>query len=283
MFRDSGGVPTDRSLIGHAAAGVPGSVAGMWDAHQRFGSLPWAELIGPAIQLADGFVVHEREDLARYAAVLAPPGRVRLSRPHRDSRCRHPHPAAPRSPKCSTSWKGTTWKHWDITQLSTCTSGPRRPKVPLSIATPSSADPDFVPQPTEQMISDAYAAERRSGIRMAAATPSAEARPRRFGIGFHRCSGRGKCAHDPLLPGGFENESPFGNHSLTTLNSLYGNFVAVSGAGFLLNNEMDDFATRPGSPNQFGLVQGEANAIQPDKRMLSAMAPTHSAGLPPGV
>ena len=60
----------------------------------------------------------------------------------------------------------------------------------------------------------------------------------------------------------------------TTINSLYGSGVWVPGAGFFLNNEMDDFAVQPGTPNQFGLVQGEANAIAPGKRMLSAMAPT---------
>ena len=60
----------------------------------------------------------------------------------------------------------------------------------------------------------------------------------------------------------------------TTINSLYGSGVWVPGAGFFLNNEMDDFAARPGTPNQFGLVQGEANAVAPGKRMLSAMAPT---------
>jgi gamma-glutamyltranspeptidase / glutathione hydrolase len=59
----------------------------------------------------------------------------------------------------------------------------------------------------------------------------------------------------------------------TTLNSLYGSLVTVEGAGFLLNNEMDDFATRPGVGNKFGLVQGEANGIQPAKRMLSSMTP----------
>jgi gamma-glutamyltranspeptidase/glutathione hydrolase len=59
----------------------------------------------------------------------------------------------------------------------------------------------------------------------------------------------------------------------TTLNSLYGSRVTVAGAGFLLNDEMDDFTSRPGVPNQFGLVQGEANSIQPGKRMLSAMTP----------
>jgi gamma-glutamyltranspeptidase/glutathione hydrolase len=60
----------------------------------------------------------------------------------------------------------------------------------------------------------------------------------------------------------------------TTLNSLYGNALMVTGAGFLMNNEMDVFTTRPGMPNQFGLVQGESNAIAGGKRMLSAMSPT---------
>jgi len=60
----------------------------------------------------------------------------------------------------------------------------------------------------------------------------------------------------------------------TTLNALYGSGVYVRGGGFFLNDEMDDFAAAPGKPNMFGLVQGEANAIQPGKRMLSAMSPT---------
>jgi gamma-glutamyltranspeptidase/glutathione hydrolase len=60
----------------------------------------------------------------------------------------------------------------------------------------------------------------------------------------------------------------------TTINSFFGSKVAVPGAGFFLNNEMDDFSGRPGYPNQYGLVQGEANAIAPGKRMLSAMTPT---------
>jgi len=58
------------------------------------------------------------------------------------------------------------------------------------------------------------------------------------------------------------------------MNGWFGSGVTVEGAGFLLNNEMDDFASKPGSPNQFGLVQGERNAIAPGKRMLSAMSPT---------
>ena len=60
----------------------------------------------------------------------------------------------------------------------------------------------------------------------------------------------------------------------TTLNSTFGNKIVVDGAGFLLNNEMDDFSAKPGTANQFGLLGGEANSIQPNKRMLSAMTPT---------
>jgi gamma-glutamyltranspeptidase/glutathione hydrolase len=64
----------------------------------------------------------------------------------------------------------------------------------------------------------------------------------------------------------------------TTINSWYGSKVTVAGAGFVLNNEMDDFAAKPGTPNQFGLVQGENNAVGPGKRMLSAMAPSIVVG-----
>jgi gamma-glutamyltranspeptidase/glutathione hydrolase len=68
----------------------------------------------------------------------------------------------------------------------------------------------------------------------------------------------------------------FGNAvaTTTTLNDLYGSGVYVRGAGFFLNDEMDDFTSQPGTPNMFGLIQGEANAIAPGKRMLSAMSPT---------
>ena len=59
-----------------------------------------------------------------------------------------------------------------------------------------------------------------------------------------------------------------------TLNGGYGSGVTATGLGVLLNNEMDDFAAKPGSPNYYGLIQGEANAIQPRKRPLSSMTPT---------
>lgn len=68
----------------------------------------------------------------------------------------------------------------------------------------------------------------------------------------------------------------FGNavSTTTTINSAYGSKMVVDGAGFLLNNEMDDFSSKPGTPNQFGLIGAEANSIEPGKRMLSSMTPT---------
>jgi gamma-glutamyltranspeptidase / glutathione hydrolase len=60
----------------------------------------------------------------------------------------------------------------------------------------------------------------------------------------------------------------------TTINGSFGSFVTVTGAGFLLNNEMDDFSAKPGEPNMFGLIGAEANSIEPSKRMLSSMSPT---------
>jgi gamma-glutamyltranspeptidase/glutathione hydrolase len=127
------------------------------------------------------------------------------------------------------------------------------------------ADPDFVPQPTARMLAASYIAQRRSTILPDRATPSAQVSP---GLGPPPAEGT-HTTHYSIVDG-------LGNAVAvtTTLNSLYGSGVTVTGAGFLLNNEMDDFTSKPGVANQFGLVQGAANAIAPGKRMLSAMAPT---------
>jgi gamma-glutamyltranspeptidase/glutathione hydrolase len=115
------------------------------------------------------------------------------------------------------------------------------------------------------MTSAAYAAERRATIRRDRTTPSAQVAP---GLGAPPAEGT-ETTHFSVVDGR-------GNAVAvtTTINSLYGNLVTVAGAGFLLNNEMDDFTAKPGVPNQFGLVQGAANAVAPGKRMLSAMTPT---------
>lgn len=123
-------------------------------------------------------------------------------------------------------------------------------------------DPDFVPIPIERLTSDAYAAELRATISMNRASSSDDYnRVPRVSEGSHT-------THVSVVDADGNAAS-----LTTTINSLYGSGVVVRGAGFFLNNEMDDFSAKPGAPNQFGLVQGEANAIEPGKRMLSAMTP----------
>jgi gamma-glutamyltranspeptidase / glutathione hydrolase len=121
-------------------------------------------------------------------------------------------------------------------------------------------DPDFVRNPLDRLLSKKYAAGLRKQIgERASITPGS----------------------DSIGPGGsstthFSVIDAEGNavSCTTTLNNDYGSAVTVTGAGFLLNDEMDDFATSPGVPNLYGLVQGEANAVAPGKRMLSAMTPS---------
>ena len=147
------------------------------------------------------------------------------------------------------------------------------------------ADPDFVDMPLEVLASDDYARFRRSSIREAA-TPSDSVEP---GVEAYAAwspmAGEGAGNAD-IEPTGASEEGEHTTHFsivdaegnavaiTTTINSWYGSKVTVDGAGFVLNNEMDDFTSKPGVPNQFGLVQGENNAIAPGKRMLSAMTPT---------
>ena len=124
-------------------------------------------------------------------------------------------------------------------------------------------DPDFYPVPIDKLISKDYALERFVGMDPQAASDSEE-----------------------IFAGNWVDESMDTTHFsvvdgqgnavsvTTTLNGSYGNRIVVPGAGFLLNNEMDDFSAKPGSPNMYGLLGGEANKIEPGKRMLSSMTPT---------
>ncbi|HKT06869.1 MAG TPA: gamma-glutamyltransferase [Gemmatimonadaceae bacterium] len=122
-------------------------------------------------------------------------------------------------------------------------------------------DPAFVHAPIDRLTSKAYARAMRDSILPDRATPSPTFTAAR-GEGMHTTHYSVVDAHGNAVA------------TTTTLNSLYGSGVYVAGAGMFLNNEMDDFTSQPGTPNQFGLVQGEANAIAPGKRMLSAMSPT---------
>jgi len=124
-------------------------------------------------------------------------------------------------------------------------------------------DPDFYPVPIDKLISREYALERFEDMNPQAASDSEE-----------------------IFAGNWVSESTETTHYsvvdaqgnavavTTTLNGSYGNRIVVPGAGFLLNNEMDDFSAKPGSPNMYGLLGGEANKIEPGKRMLSSMTPT---------
>lgn len=125
-------------------------------------------------------------------------------------------------------------------------------------------DPDFVKVPIAGLLDPAYLAKLRASIDPERATPSDEVRPGRPAGTEHD-----QTTHYTVVDAD-------GNAVAVTytLNGGYGNGITVPGLGFLLNNEMDDFAAKPGTPNMFGLVQGEANAIQPGKRPLSSMTPT---------
>jgi gamma-glutamyltranspeptidase/glutathione hydrolase len=121
-------------------------------------------------------------------------------------------------------------------------------------------DPAFVAMPLERLTSKAYADSLRREIDPNRATPTSAMPPVVEG-------------HETTHYSVVDQEGNAASIT-TTLNDDFGSALTVGGAGFLLNDEMDDFAAKPGTPNLYGLVQGEANAIQPGKRMLSAMTPT---------
>jgi gamma-glutamyltranspeptidase/glutathione hydrolase len=343
MYLDARGEATDGSLVGHTASGVPGSVAGMWEAHRRFGSRPWAELLAPAVRLAVGFRVHERflseldgsriELLSRWPASAAqllpragrPPlvgemlrqpdlaetlGRIRdqgtdgfyagrtadliveemrrggglithedlaayeaawrepISFRYRDHTILSMPPSS--SGGATLAAMALILERYDLRALgwhSVASIHLQAEAWKRAYADRNEvlADPDFVDMPLARMTSPAYAAERAATISMSAATPSVEVAP-----------GLTSTPREGANTTHFSVVDSAGNAVVvtTTLNSLFGSGVTVTGAGFLLNNEMDDFSVRAGTPNQFGLVQGAANAIEPGKRMLSAMTPT---------
>ena len=339
MFLDERGELREGYTEGPLAAGVPGTVAGMWAAHQRFGTLAWSELLAPAMELAEGFEVREREarqfsmaegDLRVFpgtAAAFLPGGKP----PAVGDVFKQPELAATLGRIAAQGrdgfYQGTTADlivaemerggglitHQDLREMEAAWRDPiqitYRGHTIVSMPPTSSggatlaamakilegydlgamewhgvrhvhllaeawkrayadrntylADPDFVEMPLERMISDEYGAERRASISMDRATPSAEVGP---GLGP---ADAGETTHFSVVDAQGNAVSV-----TTTINSFFGCKVTVTGAGFVLNNEMDDFSARPGYPNMFGLVQGEANAIQPGKRMLSAMTPT---------
>jgi gamma-glutamyltranspeptidase / glutathione hydrolase len=122
-------------------------------------------------------------------------------------------------------------------------------------------DPAFVDVPISRLVDPSYFRERAAGVNPSAISPAQSVRP---GLA------------EPRHTTHFSIVDRWGNAvaNTCTLNSDFGSGVVVSGAGFLLNNEMDDFSAKAGVPNAYGLLGGDANAIQPGKRMLSSMSPT---------
>jgi gamma-glutamyltranspeptidase/glutathione hydrolase len=125
-------------------------------------------------------------------------------------------------------------------------------------------DPDFYKVPIDSLLKPVYNTSRMSSFSWDKATPSSSIQPGKF-VGYES----DQTTHYSIVDHDGNAVS-----ITTTLNGSFGSRIFVKGAGFLLNNEMDDFSSKPGVPNMFGLVGGKANSIQPCKRMLSSMTPT---------
>jgi len=343
MYLDKNGdIIPNASLFGAQAAGVPGTVAGLYELWRTFGSAKWYELVEPAMMLADsGFPVSEYlaskigdykkplgefdetgeiflpggvspspgskfvqkdlsatlglialestdgfysgktadlivdamkrhgglityEDLASYAPVWRDPIHVRF-----DSLDIYSMPP----PSSGGVIMGMIFGLLEPYEFATYTS-----KSPDYIHLFTEAcrlayveraahlgDPDFVENPVAQILDPDFLEARRKLID-----------PDRAGISSEIGSGIAEMTQESESTTHFCVADKDGNIvSLTyTINTSFGSKLVVDGAGFLLNNEMDDFVSKPGVPNVYGLVGGEENAITPGKRMLSSMSPT---------
>lgn len=334
-LNNEGDVIDELSLIGHLASGVPGTVMGLWQAHQLFGTKPWAELIAPAIKLAEqGYKVPEKTYLydsnilnrfagktnfADYFAAMQP-GQV-FKQPELAatlSRIATHGPAdfyegetaklilaemargqglisAEDLRNYKAVWRNPLISNWRDMQL-------------VTVAPPSSGgialnqllglkelnaehfvnvehnsaqyvhliaeiekrvfadradylgDPDFTTVPQRQLLAPAYLQQRAKEINPKAISDTAKVKP---GLESEQTT------HFSIV-----DKAGNAVSNTYTLNLDYGSGVVVTGAGFLLNNEMDDFSAKAGVPNAFGVVGSDANAIAPGKRMLSSMTPT---------
>jgi len=125
-------------------------------------------------------------------------------------------------------------------------------------------DPDFFKVPVDSLLNPVYLDSRMKSFNWDAATPSTSIQPGSF-VGYES----DQTTHYSIV-----DKDGNAVSITTTLNDTFGSKIFVAGGGFLMNNEMDDFSSKPGVPNMFGLVGGKANSIQPGKRMLSSMTPT---------
>ena len=339
MYLDSlGNVNPTKSEFGALSVGIPGSVAGVFEVYEKFGTLPFKELVQPAIDLArngfrvtkkqaislnssskafekansyktnlqkewkkgdlltqealaqtlerirdfgkDGFYkgktadllvnyvaelggIITHEDLEKYTAIWRNP----ITFQYKDYQITSMTlPASggiclAQILKSIETFPLDSIKHTSTQYIQLLTEAERRSYADRAHYL---GDIDFVNVPIDSLINQKYIKQRMSSFSWKKATPSSEVSQGKI-LGYES----NETTHYSIV-------DQFGNAVAvtTTLNTNYGSKVLVKGAGFFLNNEMDDFSSKPGVPNVYGLMGSKANAIAPEKRMLSSMTPT---------
>lgn len=354
MYLDSlGNVITNLSLEGHLASGVPGTVDGMIVAHEKYGSLPFQELIQPAIDLAErgvhfisdvepGKLNALQADFKRLNAAgacpfvkegnwkagdtLKQPQLARTLRFIRDKGRAGFYAGEIADSIVAEMQRGgglisledlknyqsvwrtpiiSQYKDYRIISMPPPSSGgialsqllkmvENRPLAEWGFHTPQSVhliaeaerrvyadrathlgDPDFYTVPVATLMGKKYLAGRMEDFDLEKATPSEMVKPGDIpGMKLPATTKNKKAEKEETTHYSIVDAMGNAVSVTTTLNGSFGSKVVVKGAGFLLNNEMDDFSVKPGVPNVYGLVGAEANAISPAKRMLSSMSPT---------
>jgi len=336
MYLDvDGNVIDGLSLTGHLSVGVPGTIAGFWEAHQRFGSLPWRDLVALAVELAEtGFVVPENLGGGMLVELDRFDGKTNFG----DYFGKMQIGESYKQPELATAlrliaengadgfYKGKTaelivaemdrgnglitledlanyeavwreplrakWRDYEVISAPLPSSGgfaliqllkirdyidhyfedvPHNSAQYIHLVAEIEkrvfadraqylGDPEFVDSQIDALLTDEYIRKRAQEI-----DPKA--------ISMNVGAGTGLETHDTTH---YSIVDQWGNAvaNTYTLNLGFGSGVVVAGAGFLLNDEMDDFSIKAGVPNAYGVVGNEANEIEPGKRMLSSMTPT---------
>jgi len=332
---DKGEVIENLSLVGARAAGVPGTVMGLWEAHRKFGKLPWSELLTPAIGYAkNGFKVADKQyqyrndaqgmfktatnfndyfgsmkvgelfkqpEMAQTLERIADKGvsefyqgktadllvaQMQADKGLITKQDLKDYKAVWREPM-AVSWRGNV-----VYTAPPPSSGGVALAQLLGIKEDRAADfkgvahnsaqyihllaeiekrvfadradylgdPAFTKVPVDQLVAKDYLAKRAAQVNPKAISATDQVKP---GLEPHQTT------HFSIV-----DKAGNAVSNTYTLNLDYGSGVVVKGAGFLLNDEMDDFSAKPGAANAFGVIGGDANAIEPGKRMLSSMSPS---------
>ena len=339
MYLDANGnIIPNKSTLGAMAIGVPGTVAGMFEVHEKFGKLKMEEILTPVIELArNGFIVTEKqanriaqhqksfrlvnkdsilfeknwkkndtlkniplaetlkrllkngkdefyngetanilvkflqdngsiitkEDLIKYK----PKWRTPITFNYKDLKIISMAPPSSggiclaQILKMIEPYKLQDFKHNSVKAIQVITEAERRAYADRNYYL---GDPDFVQIPVKKLLNDSYLKERMKDFSFNKATPSSK-----ITYGNVEIVESDETTHYSIV-------DAYGNtvSVTTTLNGAYGSKLYCSELGFFLNNEMDDFSSKAGAPNMFGLIGSEANSIAPEKRMLSSMTPT---------